>query len=277
MKKKLLSLTVVTVSLVAVLALSATTWAAPAYGSAEWYLQYMQQYSNSPLTPSRPTTPTPTPNPKPNPTPNPTPNPNPTPTPRPNPSPSYPTNPQQNPNWYLDYLNRYQNNRPSTPYPTSPAPSPNPNPNPNPPDGGQPEEPPTDIPAGLTAEEQQLINYINQERAKAGVGPVTVDLELVRVARIRANKLVEIRSYEHNIPGLGTAGQHLTREGYKYSYLGENLAAAGSVYQAHANLIRSSGHRAIMLDPKFNKVGVGVSRYTGNMSGVMVIEIFAQR
>lgn len=269
MRKKLSTLTVITVTAITVLALSATAWGAPAYGSAEWYLNYMQKYSTSLLTPSQPS-PTPTPNPTPDP--NPIPAPNPTPTPKPNPTPSYPSNPQQNPNWYLDYLNQYQSTRPSSPTPSTPAPQPTPTPNLPVDKDPEPEQPP----ASLTAEEQQLLSYINQERAKVGAAPVTVDPELVRVARLRADKLIELDSYEHNIPGYGTAGQQLTREGYKYAYLGENLAAAGSVYQAHANLMRSSSHKAIMLDPKFTKVGIGISHYTGNKSGIMAIELFAQ-
>jgi len=276
-KRKFMTLTIVAVAIITVLALSATAAAAPAYGSTDWYLKYMQQYSSSPLTPSRPTTQVPSqPNPTPTPTPDPEPAPNPTPTPSPNPTPVYPTNPQQNPNWYLNYLNQYKYTRPSTTTPVTPVPQPNPNPDPPADNDPEPEQPPVETPTGLTAEEQQLLNYINQERAKVGAGPVTVDPELVRVARLRADKLVELGTYEHNIPGYGTAGQQLTKEGYKYAYLGENLAAAGSVYQAHANLMRSSGHKAIMLDPKFSKVGVGISHYTGNKSGLMAIEIFAQ-
>lgn len=264
--KKLSILAAMAMASFIVVAISSLAWGAPAYGSAEWYLNYMQQYSGSPSTPSQPQTPS-LPKPNPIPTPTPTPEPKPAPQPNPSPAPTYPSNSGQNPNWYLDYLNQYQNIRPIAPIPTNPHPIPDPKPNPT---------PPVTKPTDLSSEEQQLLDYINRERSEAGVDPVVLDPELVRVARIRATKLVETGTYEHNIPGLGTAGQHLTKEGYKYSLVGENLAAAGSVYQAHANLIRSNGHKSILLDPRYTKVGVGIGRYSGNKSGVAVIEIFAR-
>lgn len=187
--------------------------------------------------------------------------------------------PQPTSNWYLDYLNRYQPARPigDTPadqfrlpvvfLPSVPQ---------NPPADRQ--STPSELPVGnpsLTAEEKQLMSYINEERAKNGVGPVVVDPELVRIARLRAEKLVELDYFGHNIPGYGTAGQQLSRDGYRYAYVGENLSAAGSVYQARAQIVRSSAHRQIMLDPKFTKVGIGIAHYT-NKAGIVVVEIFVE-
>ena len=271
-------------ALVLSLTISTPALATSAYETQEWYLNYLQQYSSSRMTVGQPSPTqlpvssrsaqtTQLPNTRPPQTTIPPANP---------PSRYYPApwgTPEQTNNWYLDYLNRY---RPTGPIGYTPA-DPSRPPATTPPRAPQslptdPQSPPSEPPAdnaSLTAEEQQLMSYINEERAKNGVGPVAEDPDLVRIARLRAEKLVELDYFDHNIPGYGTAGQQLTRDGYRYAYLGENLSAAGSVYQAHAQIVRSSAHRQIMLDPKFTKVGIGIAHYT-NKAGIVVVEIFVE-
>ncbi|NHM26781.1 hypothetical protein G7K71_07255 [Desulfofundulus sp. TPOSR] len=62
-----------------------------------------------------------------------------------------------------------------------------------PPAGGTPGTPPSsgnDAVAGLTADEQTLVNLINQERIRAGLPPLTVNTELVRLARLKSRDIV---------------------------------------------------------------------------------------
>ena len=69
--------------------------------------------------------------------------------------------------------------------------------------------------------------------------------------------LVEPGIYEHNIPGYGTAGQQLREQ---YAYLGENYRSRFRLKPMLTG--RSSGHKAIMLDP-VQQSGIGISHYTG--------------
>ena len=128
----------------------------------------------------------------------------------------------------------------------------------------------------LSAQEQQLFTLINEERLKAGRDPLTVDPQLMALARTRANRLAETGTYDHNIPGLGTVGQQLAAEGYRFLAAGENLAAAASVRQAHGNLVLSSPHRTIMLDANYSRIGLGTAAYADRAKGIAVIEIFAR-
>jgi len=270
-------------ALVLSLAMSTPALATSAYATKEWYLNYLRQYSGSRTAATQPaSTQMPTTSRAPQTAQPPTTRPLQTTIPPGNLPSGYYQVPQGTPqptnNWYLNYLNRYQLTGPIANRPANqsqpPAAPPGVLQNPSPDRESTPSEPSADNPS-LTAEEEQLMSYINEERARNGVGPVVADQELVRIARLRAEKLVELDYFDHNIPGYGTAGQQLTRDGYRYAYVGENLSAAGSVYQAHAQIVRSSAHRQIMLDPKFTKVGIGIAHYT-NKAGIVVVEIFVE-
>ena len=181
--------------------------------------------------------------------------------------------------WYLEYLQQYT--RSPLMSPTSPA-SPSPSSTPvSPPSSGasQPEaQPPTAVPeppSSLTPEEAQLYRWINEERLKAGRAPVEADLELVRLARLKAQDVATYDYYGHTSPTYGTPGQMLTSAGYPWSACGETIAKAGSVYKAHNMLMASSSHRAIILSPNYLRVGIGVARYPGR-PGLVVVELFAR-
>lgn len=291
-------------TLVLSLTISTPALATSSYGTQQWYLNYMQQYSSGRLGPAQPTPAQPPAPTDPDVTPPGEPAEPAAPAQPSNPPagepaqpgnppadlPSQPSNPpatsptapvyssptagQSVNDWYLNYLRQYQYTRPYVPAPSQPGTSNPSDPAPNAP-VDRPSQPSYDVPTYLTPEEQELLHYINEERAANGVGVVTVDPELVRVARLRAEKLVELGGIQHDIPGYSTAGKQLTREGYKYAYLGEDLAAAGSVYQAHKQLVKSSPHREIMLEPRFTKVGIAVAHWK-NRPGVVVVEIFVQ-
>lgn len=297
-KKKGVATLLAAATLTLTLTISTPALAVSSYGTQQWYLNYLQQYTTGrvapaqpvpaqppaaptkPAEPSQPATP-PVGQPAQPQTP-----PAEQPSQPSNPAPAYPSQPlysspypgQSANDWYLNYLRKYQYGGVYTPAPSQPA-GPSQPTQPTTPSNPAPNDPVTppsyDIPSYLTPEEQELLRYINNERTANGRGIVTVDPELVRIARLRAEKMIELGGIEHNLPDYGTAGKQLTREGYKYAYLGEDLASAGSVYQAHKQLVASSAHREIMLDPRFTKIGIAVAHWK-NRPGVVVVEIFVQ-
>ena len=57
-----------------------------------------------------------------------------------------------------------------------------------------------------------------------------------------------------------------------YSTMAENVGVGGSLSAVHNALMASDGHRANILGPDFQRVGVGVVRRDGR---VWVTEVFA--
>ena len=109
--------------------------------------------------------------------------------------------------------------------------------------------------------EQQVVNLVNAERAKAGLKPLKADWELARVARFKSEDMRDNRYFDHNSPIYGTPFQMMKSFGINYRSAGENIAAgqttAESVMKAWMN---SSGHRKNILSPTFTHIGVGYAK-----------------
>jgi uncharacterized YkwD family protein len=160
----------------------------------------------------------------------------------------------------------------TTPAPTpAPAPTPVPTPAPTPAPttqpSTQPAPSPSTIPAATTvsAQEQQMIDEINKERAAAGLPALKIDLRLVGVAQTKANDMKTNGYFSHTSPTYGSPFDMMRSAGIQYRYAGENIARNVSVDAAMAAFMSSDGHRKNILNPAYTHVGVGiVSSSTGN-------------
>ncbi|MBE3588264.1 MAG: sporulation protein [Thermoanaerobacteraceae bacterium] len=155
----------------------------------------------------------------------------------------------------------------------APQPQPQPAPQPGPEPAPQPEPKPAPRPvSGLTADEQQMVDLVNRERAKNGLAPLKVDPDLVKVARLKAEDMVKNNYFSHTSPTYGSPFDMLHQFGISYSYAGENLAGAPTVESAHTNLMNSPGHRANILNPNFTRIGIGV--VAGSPYGKIFVQEF---
>ena len=82
--------------------------------------------------------------------------------------------------------------------------------------------------ASLTADELETFNLINQERNKNGLTSLKIDSEVQRVARIKAQDLVNNNYFAHESPTYGTPFNMLKNFGVSYKSAGENLAGNSS-------------------------------------------------
>lgn len=126
--------------------------------------------------------------------------------------------------------------------------------------------------SGLTAEEQQMINLVNQERTNRGLKALQVDMTLVKTARMKSNDMIAKKYFAHQSPTYGSPFDLMKSQGVTYRTAGENLAGAGSVSSAHTNLMNSSGHRANILNANFTHIGIGVVK--GGPYGIMFTQHF---
>lgn len=157
-----------------------------------------------------------------------------------------------------------------SPTPTPiPAPIPTPVPTPVP----TPTPTPAPVPAGLTAEEQEMFNLVNQERVKAGVAPLKIDMRLVESARIKSQDMIDKNYFDHTSPTWGQFYVIIRQKvNSDYGYLGENLAGAPSVSKAHNSLMNSTGHRQNILNPNYKYIGIGIKK--GGPYGMMFTQHF---
>ena len=109
--------------------------------------------------------------------------------------------------------------------------------------------------------ESDQISYtlalVNDERRKYGFNPVILKNDLSSLARLHANDMIDRNYFAHvSLDGL-TPNDRRLREGIA-TPVGENLAKDLSTLRAHRSLMRSAAHRANILNPSWNTVGISV-------------------
>lgn len=125
----------------------------------------------------------------------------------------------------------------------------------------------------LSDREKEMLNYINEERAKAGLAPLKVDPELSRVARIKSQDMVDNGYFSHVSPTYGSPFEMMKSFGIKYRAAGENIARNSSVLKAHVALMNSEGHRKNILSKTFTHIGIGIVDNKG-VGGITVTQMF---
>lgn len=129
--------------------------------------------------------------------------------------------------------------------------------------------------SAITAEEEKMLQLINQERAKAGAAPLTLDPELVRIARLKSQDMIDKNYFDHNSPTYGDPFTMMRNMGVQYGFAGENLAGNPSLDNAHETLMASPGHRKNILNPNYTHVGIGIVE--GGRYGKMYTQLFISK
>lgn len=112
--------------------------------------------------------------------------------------------------------------------------------------------------SSATSEEIELLKLINQERTKSGLGELKFDEELLKVARIKAQDLVDNNYFSHNSPVYGSPFEMMKSFGITYKAAGENIAGNSTLQGAVTAWMNSEGHRANILSNAYNYTGIGI-------------------
>lgn len=117
----------------------------------------------------------------------------------------------------------------------------------------------TDNPtSSMNADEKEVFDLINKQRINNGLTALKVDNEVQRVARIKAEDMVQNNYFAHESPTYGTPFNMLNSFKISYKSAGENIAANSSNSGAVNAWMNSSGHKANILSSKYNYTGIGV-------------------
>ncbi|MCG8641170.1 MAG: CAP domain-containing protein, partial [Desulfobacterales bacterium] len=110
----------------------------------------------------------------------------------------------------------------------------------------------------LTQDEQEMYFLVNYERQKIGLEPLAIDLQLVKLAREKAEDIIINNYFDHYSPTLGSPFEQMREAGIDYAHAGENLAGSPTALEAHEALLNSPGHRANILKDRYTHIGIGV-------------------
>jgi uncharacterized YkwD family protein len=156
----------------------------------------------------------------------------------------------------------------TAPAPTVSKPAPAPTPTVTP-------APATNTTAGMTAEEQQMLNLVNAERAKNGLAPLKADSTLTTMARDKSQDMITSNYFAHQSPTYGSPFDMMAKYGVTYRAAGENIAGNQSVTAAFNAWMNSPGHRANILGSQYNLTGIGIVH--GGPYGIMFTQEFVGR
>jgi uncharacterized protein YkwD len=106
--------------------------------------------------------------------------------------------------------------------------------------------------------ETKMFDLVNQERTSRNIHALVWNVNLVVVAENYGRFMWANHYFGHYDPAGKDVGDRLNSANISFQIAGENLALAPTVGIAHTGLMNSPGHKANILEAKFNKVGIGV-------------------
>lgn len=124
----------------------------------------------------------------------------------------------------------------------------------------------------ISADEKKLLELINKERAKAGVKKLEPDAELMKVAGLKAEDMVEHAYFDHGSPTYGSPFEMMKQFGLSFKSAGENIAGNESVDAVFRAWLEDTGLKNNMLNKKFSLTGIGIEE--SKAYGKIVVQMF---
>jgi len=126
---------------------------------------------------------------------------------------------------------------------------------------------------GASAVERSLYEAVNHERKAQGLRALKWDDALAAAARRHAQEMTKGKSVEHRFPGELSLPSRATKAGARFISISENIVQAASAKAAHSEFMHSANHKANILDPDVDSIGIGVSHRGGEL---FVVEDFSK-
>lgn len=119
--------------------------------------------------------------------------------------------------------------------------------------------------------EREMLEAINLDRERRGLAPLKWCADCAEVARVHSKDMYRGGYFSHEDLDGNDPFERMQSARISYAAAGENLALAPTVAEAHEGLMASPEHRANILRPVFNEVGIGI--YEGPY-GLMFTQLF---
>ncbi|MDQ7844512.1 MAG: CAP domain-containing protein [Armatimonadota bacterium] len=131
------------------------------------------------------------------------------------------------------------------------------------------------VPAAIAREdlEQAALRLLNAERALAGLSSLVPDAGIRTAARRHGRELFASGVLSHRSRDGRWPAQRLRALGIRTTVVGENLAYAADVAEAHRMLMASTDHRRNILSARYRRVGLAV--LDGGTFGIVVVQDFS--
>jgi uncharacterized protein YkwD len=112
--------------------------------------------------------------------------------------------------------------------------------------------------ASLTVAEQYLLAAANQDRANQGLPALRLDPVLTQASAFHAREMAEHDAISHQFPNEPELAERGSNAGVHFSHIAENVGEAPTSVIIHNLWMHSPGHRANLLDPNVNTIGIAI-------------------
>src|ERR1700761_338548 len=116
--------------------------------------------------------------------------------------------------------------------------------------------------------EQQVVDLANADRAQQGLPPFKWDSALAQAAAEHAQWMAQQPALSHQYPGELDLVARAAAAGAHFRSIAENVALAPSPKALEQEWMHSAPHRANILNPTMNTIGIGLVRRGGNYYAV---------
>lgn len=167
-----------------------------------------------------------------------------------------------------DLLTKISSNETTTTNPTTPS---------TPSTPTTPSTPSTDMTPGVqgSANEELILKLLNQARSAKGLKPLIMDADLLRIARIKAEDMVNSNYFSHTSPLYGSPFNMMKNNGITYKSAGENIAGNPSLQDAVTAWLNSPGHSKNIYSTAYQYIGIGVAK--SSVYGYVISTMFIQK
>ncbi len=121
--------------------------------------------------------------------------------------------------------------------------------------------------------EVRLLNLLNQTRREHNLPPLVMDEAFRRAARAHSQDMALQGYYGHDAPAGESFGGRLSHFVVIRGPVGENITIKATAEEANRAFVASPPHLENMLDPRFHRVGIGIS--AAGPESKMITEDFA--
>ena len=122
-------------------------------------------------------------------------------------------------------------------------------------------------------DQRQLFDLVNHERETRGLPKLQWDDHLAQSAATHNRMVIARDELSHQFPGEPAIGERVGATGLRFNSVGENLAYAPTVAEVHSGLMNSPPHRANILEPKYNAIGISIVKKNDEL---YVVQNFAR-
>jgi hypothetical protein len=113
-----------------------------------------------------------------------------------------------------------------------------------------------------------LLALANRSRAEQGVAPLKWDAALARAARQHCLRMAAEGPIAHRYAGEPDVSERAGQAGAHFSLIEENVAVGPNPATIHDEWMHSPGHRANLLNPEVDRLGVAVVASRGTLYAV---------